>query len=236
MFLFGIMFLLSPSVVVLSLEVQCVKYDISAGTGHQGMENCSERVEKDGVPNDLCFTVWQNRRDPSSSHSSGLTVFMQGCIASYGLRLPTYEACRQEGCVETAGVKANDNRMLFCCCNTTSCNQKFDWKPKETIQTVQTTTIDPENLQDHQKKNKPNSHPSSGDNLVIYLLGSVGLVSIICILLLVGCLAVVNKKQKFEKEDITNLNRTKMFLPISEGQTLEEKEKAQEKLEALLSV
>ena len=197
MFQLWCILLLAPGVELLSSGVQCVKYDSSAKSGHQLNENCTEMSEGIEVPKDLCFTIWQNRSDPSSSHSSGLTVHMQGCIASLGWGLKSYEACRREECIETAGVKEKDNRMLFCCCNTAGCNRNFEWKPrgKETRTTVKPTKH-PDRPQDRQQENNQSSHPSSGDNLVIYLLGCIGLVCVICIVLLVGCLAVVNKKKK----------------------------------------
>ena len=135
----------------------------------------------------------------------------------------------------TASMKDHDNRMLFCCCNTTSCNHQFRWEPKEKIST---TTVEPDNQPD----TRPDTKQAAEQKMIIYLLLCVGVVSIISILVLVGCLALPNRtRAAFRKEEQKDKKKkNKIVLQFSEDESFifspkEDKEKAQERLEAILN-
>jgi hypothetical protein len=181
-------FLFISSVQVLKSELECLKTDQPTLTGLQEIERCADNSESEFVKTDedddvehFCFGVWEDKA--LTSNGRDITVKGAGCIAS-SWKAKTHSSCTQKECVaDIRSVKMydQDQEIIYCCCNTSRCNEQYILDPRQ----VWTTTTD-------QPYNK---QIPSEENPVIYLLGCVGLVSIICVLLLVWCLVVQNTEE-----------------------------------------
>ena len=193
--------LLFTSVVLPSEDVECVVHD------SQVLEKC---MDDDDSPGDLCYTIW-----------SGDGVHLAGCIASLGWGLQSYQACRTPYCVDTAEVE--DDRMLFCCCNTTGCNKNYVWKPRQArIEKIE------ENLEHNTEEHKKTI---SDNNLVIYILGCVGVLSVITIVFLIACITCGHDKDNPDKKDNKTDEGGLLVVPQSSAQ---QEDKIHHKLETLL--
>ena len=103
-----------------------------------------------------CFSVWVGA----------------GCITK-SIKSVADSGCAQEECKGVHRNTAGNPPMIFCCCNTTSCNHQYKISPEKAVSSMPYPT---------------NNKPSSEDTWMMYLLGCVGVVSIISILGLSWCL------------------------------------------------
>ena len=184
---FGL-FLFISSVQVLRSELECLETDQSTLAGPQKIERCADNPESVFVKTDeeddveqFCFGVWEDKT--LTSNRRNVTVKGAGCIAS-SRKAKTHFSCAQKECVadiRSVKIYDQDQQIIYCCCNTSRCNEQYNLVPRQ----VWTTTSD----QPYNDQIPPEENP------VIYLLGCVGMVSIICVLLLVWCLVLQNTKQ-----------------------------------------
>ena len=152
-------------------ELQCVIQDQSSRPYQQTLGKCIANVKSGD--NELymffCFSVWGSNNYPGSI---SLTMIGAGCITKSHQSVAN-TGCEQEECEGVYRNSAENPPVVFCCCNTTNCNDKYKISPEQAVST---------------EPYPPNNKPLPEDTRTLYLLGCVGVVSIISILGLSWCL------------------------------------------------
>ena len=214
MLLYRFFLFLYVDVDVVIAATHCIKHDANKANNdaEEIIELCEESGEDEGVPRDLCFTVWQNLTNTGSGHRSGMEVHLQGCIASLGWTLKTYEACKQNTCLATTKVKNYKDQMLFCCCNNSHCNREFYWKPKSDSHQIQTTKVD-------QRTSHIIDLNGSSWNTNTYVLLFVG---VLCILSIAGLVTffICSRSRSQESQIFVTRPHHKLFFESIEHQPI----------------
>ena len=145
-------------------ELQCVIQDQSSRPYQQTLGKCIENVKSGD--NELykffCFSVWRSNNYPGSN---SLTMISAGCITKSRQSVAN-SRCAREECAGVYRNSAGNPPIVFCCCNTTICNHQYKMDPEQAVS---------------KEPFPPNNKPFCGDTWTMYLLGCVGVFSIISI-------------------------------------------------------
>jgi hypothetical protein len=170
----------------LNSELQCVIQDQSSMPYQHTLGKCMENTETENIKSGdnksyrfFCFSVWGNNSYPGSN---SLTMISAGCI-NISHQSVANSGCAQEECEGVYRNSDGNTPVVFCCCNTTSCNDKYS------IATEQAVSTKPYPL---------NNNAIPEDTRTLYLLVCVGVVSIISILGLSWCLIAQHRTPRLD--------------------------------------
>jgi len=161
--------------------LNCVHFDAKDKHLADKTETCELERPKNGLVNEhFCFTSWINTTTNSSEpgHSSGLQVLKQGCYENHGNAI--HDCRNKSSCIATE-ERSKANRILFCCCSESNCNQEFLFQPLNlTSSTPKGQTVDPA--------------PVAQLSTWLLLLYTMVPIFIVCIIFLAGCYVYHHRK------------------------------------------
>ena len=167
-------------------ELQCVIQNQSSRPYQRTLGKCKEHTEIDNVKSGdnepytfFCFSVWGSNNYPGSNT---LTMIGAGCITKSHQSVAN-TGCEQEDCKGVYKNSAGNPPVVFCCCNTTSCNHQYKISSQQAVST---------------KPYPPNNKPLPEDTWTLYLLGCVGVGSIMSIVGLSWCLIAQGRTARLE--------------------------------------